>query len=298
MKRSNRLILLIGVFLAIIAFVGILMIFQSRGQTPSGPAAVPTVPAVFATQDVPLGTPLTAEMLEVRQVDPTIRDATAFPDPSLIVGNVARTNIAAGKQLTASDFATGNAPTVELNPPAGQVAMAVQVNQLSGVGALVRTGDYVDIVAGFPMTLVTLDPETGAPVPSELSADAAHSTKVLLQGMQVLGTLLPPPPAPAEGEEGAAPGEPAVDPGQQQIVILSVTPQQAEVIKLAQLTTDQDPRAGVSLVLRSPQDFRDPTTNEPVVPPTVETTGITLQTLVDEYGVLVPEIVTPELPTD
>ena len=283
LKRSNRLILLIGIFLAVIAFVGILMIFQSRGQT-TGPAAAPTVPVVFAKQAIPLGTPLTAEMLEVRQIDPTLRAQTGFADPSLIVGNVVRKNIAVGKQLTTDDFGSANAPTVELDPPAGQVAMAVRVNQLSGVGTLIRTGDYVDVVAGFD--LAPVDRETAVNVREEVRDWWQHSTKVLLQGMQVLGTDIEQAPAPVEGE-GA--GEGAVTPPTEQIVILSVTPQQAEVIKLAQRTTDVDPRIGITLVLRSPQDFRGED-GQPTVPPSVETTGITLQGLIEDYGVLVPDI--------
>ena len=74
--------------------------------------------------------------------------------------------------------------------------------------------------------------------------------------------------------------------GQQEIVILAVNAQQAEVIKFAQLD------GSISLILRSVDDFLDPVTGESipvVVPPT--TTGIILKTLVETYGVLPPELV-------
>ncbi len=118
--------------------------------------------------------------------------------------------------------------------------------------------------------------------------------------MQVLGTLLPPAEQAAE-EEAAAEGEEAEGTtteltGQSQIVILAVTTQQSEVIKFAQLD------GSISLVLRSPDDFIDPVTDQPIAAlPPIETTGVILKTLVDTYGVLPPELVEtvlPEQPTN
>ena len=98
------------------------------------------------------------------------------------------------------------------------------------------------------------------------------------------------PPAPA-AEEGEAQGDPGTAlTGQQEIVILSVDAQQAEVIKFAQLD------GSISMVLRSPADFVDPDTRDPIVPPPAETTGITLRVIVDEYDVLVPQLVEAILP--
>jgi Flp pilus assembly protein CpaB len=62
------------------------------------------------------------------------------------------------------------------------------------------------------------------------------------------------------------------------IAVLAVSPQQAEVIRFAQLD------GNVSLALRSPADFSSGA---------VTTSGVTLQQLVDNYGVLPPAPVTP-----
>jgi Flp pilus assembly protein CpaB len=124
------------------------------------------------------------------------------------------------------------------------------------------------------------------------------TVKLILQGMQVLGTLLPPvapPPAAAEGEPVASAAPGTVLNEQQEIVILAVTAQQAEVIRYAQQMAN--PLLTLSLVLRSPDDFIDPETGEPVPPVLAETTGITLQELINTYGVLPPTIQTPVLPT-
>jgi Flp pilus assembly protein CpaB len=256
------------------------------------------LPTVFAARDITFGTVITQEMVdagafETRVMKVEERSGTAFNSDSLLIGKTARQDIGPGKQLTADDFSVpggGSSLTRDdIDIPPGQVAMAVQVDQVSGVGTVIRAGDYVDLLIGlqggsFPV--VTASPESGEfTVVSGLNAT---STKLLLQGMQVLGTLLPPPVTaegapPAEGEQSTGLT------GQQEIVILSVTPQQAEVIKFAQLD------ASISLVLRAPEDFRD-ANGDPIVPTLAGTTGITLRVLVDEYDVLIPQLVETVLP--
>lgn len=62
------------------------------------------------------------------------------------------------------------------------------------------------------------------------------------------------------------------------VIILAVTPQQAEIVRFAQLD------GNISLVLRAPADSGAADTT---------TSGITLKWLVDHYGVLPPSAVTP-----
>ncbi len=78
----------------------------------------------------------------------------------------------------------------------------------------------------------------------------------------------------------------------QEVVILGVTPQQAEVLRFAQQQGFSNQQSAgivynITLVLRSPKD-KDA--------PPVETTGITLKTLVEDYGLLPPDIVEFALP--
>jgi Flp pilus assembly protein CpaB len=289
LKRSNRLILLIGVFLAIVAFVGIVVVFQGdRGG--GGGAQTPTeLPTVFASRGIALGTPITKDMLTSKNLPVNQRDLTAFPDPTLLYGKIARQDIAAGKQLTALDFDSGSgAGLLTVNTPPGMVTIAVQVDQVSGVGTVIRQGDYVDLLVGFQgdkFPVVTLSKsDDSITVVSGLNAT---SVKLLLQGMQVVGTLLPPREVATDGQTPTEPGTTLT--GQAEIVILAVTAQQAEVIKYSQMD------GSISLVLRAPQDFRDENGN--VVPGTVVgTTGMTLRTLVDEYDVLIPQLVEAVLP--
>jgi hypothetical protein len=57
-----------------------------------------------------------------------------------------------------------------------------------------------------------------------------------------------------------------------------------------------DPLVTVALILRSPDDFLDPVTHQPLTPVLDETTGVVLKTLIDQYGVLPPTIVQPVIP--
>ncbi|MEO5965656.1 MAG: Flp pilus assembly protein CpaB [Candidatus Limnocylindrales bacterium] len=294
MKRSNRLVLLIGIFLAIVAFV--LVLFSLGGQS-NQPTVVPTtVNVVIAAKDLPLGSKITADALGTKTIPIAERPADSYTDVSFVIGQTARQPVTTGQLLT-SVILSGGGQVTTLDCPAGLVCIAVQVDQVSGVGTLTKPGDHVDMLVAltaekFPV--VTLNPtDQSVTVVSGLNST---SVKLLLQGMQVVGTLLPPPPADTGNNAQASPGSNGDQTslnGQQQIVILAVTAQQSEVIKYAQVD------GSISLVLRSADDFRDPLTGEPLPPETivpVTTTGITLKSLVDDYGVLVPELVEAILP--
>ncbi len=298
MKRSNRLVLLVGVFLAIVAFVGILLL-QGPGNGPPEPVAPTELPTVVAIQDIPLGTAIRAEQIEVRQIAITGRDTDAFGDTSQVLGKIVRQPVVIGGAITARTLSGGQQGQVlDIECPATMRCISVQVDQVTGVGTVIKTGDYVDLIMAlqadkFPV--ITADEETNTfTVVAGLNST---SVKLVLQGMQVLGTLLPPqdPAAqPAPAASGAPPAQPGTTlSGQQEIVILAVDAQQAEIIKFAQLDSPL-----FSLVLRSPQDFIDPETNLPYEngPIPDATTGVILKTLVDNYGVLPPELIEAILP--
>ena len=254
------------------------------------------MPTVIAKADIPLGTKILAEQLEVQQKDVNSRSADAFGDPAQVVGQIARANVVTGAEITARTLGTGvNGTVLNLDVPAGLRAIAVQVDQVTGVGTVIKTGDYVDMVIGlqasaFPVISVNPSDQSFTVVAGLNST----SVKVLIQGMQVLGTLLPPveatsgQPAPSGPPTGG--GSTALN-GQQEIVILAVDPQQAELIKFSQMDSS------ISLILRSPDDFVDATSHLPITPVPDETTGVILKTLVDTYGVLPPELVETVLPT-
>jgi pilus assembly protein CpaB len=312
LKRSNRLVLLVGVFLAVIAFVGVILLSQG-GSQPGGPDATPTeATVVTAAVDIPLGTVMEAEMLTTAIVPIDGVNAGAFTDPSQAIGQVARQEVLAGQQITTTITQGGTPGTLtDVDTPAGYRAMSVMVDQVSGVGTLIKAGDWVDMVIRMNIVPVEVDEDTGEA--TRVEAIDGDTSKLLLQGMQVLGTLLPPPPATTEG---ATPAPGTALNNRQQLVIIALTPEQVEVVKWAQ----NDAKVSMSLVLRSPDDFVDaegnrlipespcltirpaasptptgspePAASETPIPPfpCEVTPGVVLNTLVLQYGVLAVQV--------
>jgi Flp pilus assembly protein CpaB len=294
LKRSNRLVLLIGVFLAIVAFVGIVIVLGGNGGQNQPAASAAPIKTVVATQDIPLGVRLTAAMLTTKTFTAGERRPGAFQDPSQILGQTVRRNIVKDAQLSSADFLED---INQLVVPEGKRAISVQVNQVNGVGTLIKTGDYVDLVLGltggdkFPV--VTINPADESI--TVVAGINSTSVKLLIEGMQVIGTVRPPTTATRttnaapSGSAANAPTTTLSDDGQE-LVILAVTAQQAELIKYAQIDGD------ISLLLRNSRDFVDEN-GEPVVSLPAGTTGVVLKTLVDGgYGVLRPELVEAIIP--
>jgi pilus assembly protein CpaB len=301
--------MLVGVFLAVIAFVGVLVL--SQGGNGTDPDAPPTTKVVvIAKEDIPLGTVMQQEMLDVKTVEIAGAETGAYADVSQVIGQVARQEVLTGAQITTTTTSGGLTGTiVNLNVEPGYRAMSVLVDQVSGVGTLIKTGDYVDMVIRMDIKPTVIN-EAGTEV-TTLEVDG-DTTKLILQGMQVLGVLLPPVAAPADGEAGATPQPGTALQERQELVILGLTPEQVEVVKWVQ----NEEQVSVSLVLRSPEDFVDAEGNrlipespcvtvrpsptptpltspepgaspEPVTPfPCEITPGIVLSELIDRYGVI------------
>jgi len=285
LRRSSRIVLLIGILLAAIAFVGIVILARPATPTPA-PVAVPTTtPTVYATVDIALGTRVTKEMVRQEETKNAERSASAFQSTTLVIGKIVRRSIVKDTQLTAADFTSAGQIIDTVETPGGLRAIAVQVDQVSGVGTIIKAGDFVDVIVaitGEKFPVFTIDRNGNVTVTDAGDFLNNTSVKTLVQGIQVLGTLLPPPAVDANGKPVG--GGSTTLSGQQELVILAVTAQQAEIIKFAQLD------GSISLVLRSPLDFVD-ANGERVSPSVVPTTGIVLKTLVDQHGVLVPQIV-------
>ena len=283
MKRSNRIVLVLGIVLAAAAFAATIVVLGQRQPPPSTePTALPTV---YARTNIPLGTTITADMVEARPLDISVRPADAIGDVGLVIGKVVRTDVAQGQQITQAVFsgAIGGGTDVARLLEPGLRAIAIEVDQTSGVGTLISVGDRVDAVVGFTgvekFPLILPNPEgvlVAAPPYNPTT------TKLLLQNMQVIGTLLPPAAAAT-----ATSGVPFT--GDQQLVILAVTAQQAEVIKFAQID------GLITLVLRSPRDFQD-ASGVAIAPLQDVTTGIVLRTLIEDYGVLPPSLIQTTVP--
>jgi pilus assembly protein CpaB len=236
---------------------------------------------VVAAQDIPLGTVVTEEMVTSRTLGVNVREPGVFGDISQAIGKTTRTALVAGAQVHAGDFQNRAIP---ISVPTGERAFTIQVNELTGVGNLVDVGDNIDMLISlrgdaFPVVQVLDDGSV-----TVVSGINPLSVKLplLLQDVQIIGVIESPVPPPAQGAEGqpVASSVPTIS-GLSKLLILSVTPAQAEVLLYARTAGTLD------VILRSPGDAGQ----------TVETTGVILKTLVELYGVLPPEIVQVPIPT-
>jgi pilus assembly protein CpaB len=276
--------LLLGIFLAALTFVVVLFLGNTGGGR--GPLATPSapptqLPTVVAAQDIPLGTVVTEEMVTSRTLGVNVREPGVFGDISQAIGKTTRTALVAGAQVHAGDFQNRAIP---ISVPTGERAFTIQVNELTGVGNLVDVGDNIDMLISlrgdaFPVVQVLDDGSV-----TVVSGINPLSVKLplLLQDVQIIGVIESPVPPPAQGAEGqpVASSVPTIS-GLSKLLILSVTPAQAEVLLYARTAGTLD------VILRSPGDAGQ----------TVETTGVILKTLVELYGVLPPEIVQVPIPT-
>jgi pilus assembly protein CpaB len=286
------LILLIGVFLAIVAFIGIVLLLSQPPQDGNGGGpAVTKVTVVVADVNIPIGTIVTDDMISEKEVNTVDAPATRITLEGIAIGSVARKNIFTNEILLQEDFTTGGR-VADISVPPGKRAFGLQVDQITGVGTLIKPGDYVDVVIGltsssFPVVTVNPDDQSITVV----AGLNGTSVKLLLQNLQVIATLLPPAPAPAQGAPAATPGTALT--GQQELVIVAATAEQIEVLKFIQMD------ANVSLVLRSIKDYqeRDPVTGEVIIPVDEITTGVILKTLIDTYGVITPQLIEFIVPT-
>jgi Flp pilus assembly protein CpaB len=304
-RRSNRLIILLGVFLAV---AGGLMtaVVLTTGSGDGGKSAVasptptpePLTTVVVAKQDINLGDRITADMVGTESL--TVSQAAAlggdtFTSVNEVIGKVAGGIITTGQVLLGSrDFLKAgtmvDGQDIAGAIATGMVAVSMQVDQINGVGTLVVPGDRVDIILSVYTEQISLTTTDKAGTAITLTGGSAVTTKMLIQNRKILGTLLPP----VENTGGGAVTNPSQGPAatptqavvqnnsRQMIVILEVTPADAEVIRWAQRAEKQDPQnyIDLSLALRSTKDSDLPETS---------TTGITFKMLVDKYGVLPPD---------
>lgn len=287
MKRSNRLVILVGVLLAVLAFVGIVVLL---GQPKTETAKKQTLDVLVAKQDIAIGDAVTPDLVEVKAVAPEAVSGTRIADPSQLTGSPALFPINAGSQVSkeAVGLGTTGSICITCQLEAGEKAIAFQVERVTGLDFLIQAGDHVDIVFSnaIPVVQETID-STGAnprfePIPG---LENVFSVKTLLQDKRVLyvsATKIKPIAAPAATPVPGSTAK-AETPIETVVIIFAGTDSDAEVIKFAQ--NDQSVLGPLTAVLRA--------TDDTVVE---DTTGITLRILIERFGIPIPDLIQVGLP--
>ena len=156
MKRSNRLVIFVGVLLAILAFVGIVILLNQ--PTTTGPTGgQPTkVTVLVANQDIKIGDPVTPDKVTEQQVDPNGVSGTALGSKSAVRGEPALVAVPKGSQVSAEVIGRGNnqIPPISAQLKPGEKAIAFQVDRVTGLDFLIQAGDHVDIVLSEKITVL------------------------------------------------------------------------------------------------------------------------------------------------
>jgi pilus assembly protein CpaB len=177
---------------------------------------------VIAAKTIPAHTRITADMLAVVTLPAESIHAAAFRKISDAAGGITQSEIIQGEQLLAGRVVTDKLRgTLSYRIPDNMRAIAIPVNEVTGVGGYIAAGDKIDV-------LVTYRDD-------EINKDTI--TYTVLQNMTVLAV--------GESPEEKDSAESLLV----STVTLSVTPAQAEVLAFAFLT------GSFHLALRAPTDF-------------------------------------------
>ena len=314
MKRSNRLLILLGLLIAIGGGALAVAIAGSGGGGGGGsnpaasatPTPGPQVQVVVASTGISAGTIIDKTM--VKTTSKSISDLTGlggntFSSVNDVIGRVAGTNIVKDQILvTGADLLTpGSAIDGKSLSGAidkGFVGISMELDQTNGVGTLIVPGDRVDMILTTYVTQLSISAKDS--LGTQISTGgAALTSKLVLQNCKIISTLLPPTTTSGTVPATAAPGSSAAVAAypssatvqfndRHMIAIVEVTPEQAELIRWDQRTEQASTQMYIDMafVLRSSQDdATDPMSSNPFT----QIPGITLSEIISKYGVIAPD---------
>ena len=196
--------------------------YQITMRGGESPAETPTTEVVTASKDLEIGARITAGDLRVEPWPANLLPEGSFLEPEQVIDRTPLSTILAGepileRRLAAPGSGVGLAPKV----PEGMRALSVRVDDVIGVAGFVLPEARIDLLI------------TGLP-PS--SPEAGQMTKTILGNIRVLSA----------GEHLAP--DASGRPQKAAVVTLLLTPQQAELVTLAQT------HGRIQLVLRNAKD--------------------------------------------
>lgn len=237
---ANRLTLMAGLGLGGVAAILIALVLSGNGG--GGEKIVPaTRVAVVAAQDIPAQTRLTPEMLKVQTFEIDKVNPDAFTTVAQLNNRVTASAISSGATILPSQVSTtaGQGLTFTVNP--GLRAVSIGVKEVVTAGGNIAPGNRVDIVGVFDVkagvdVAQVIASLTGEPAPfgPTFPNRDVSVTFTLLQNVRVLAVAqnLPNQTAPSTGQ-GSGPAATEESNPRAATVTLEVTPQQAQIMALA-----------------------------------------------------------------
>ena len=193
-RRRARLILIVGVALALVAGVGTFV--YASGAKSDQPVAVPTVAVLVAAREIPAKTTLTAADVKLQEFNLDAKPATAMTSAETALGKITVQSISVGEPILPTKFADPKLPAYVVMPanfigPDGAPvvnspnfrAMSITVPDANAVGGSVLVGDLVDLV----FTL-QFDPQTKLQRPTQFQT-TDFSAKIIIERLPILARL-------------------------------------------------------------------------------------------------------------
>ena len=193
-RRRARLILIVGVALALVAGVGTFV--YASGAKSDQPVAVPTVAVLVAAREIPAKTTLTPADVKLQEFNVDAKPPASMTTADQALGKITIQSISVGEPILPTKFADPKNPSFVVMPasfigpdgaPAANSpnyrAMSITVADASAVGGVVAVGDLVDLV----FTL-QFDPALRLQRPTPIQA-IDFSSKIILERLPILARL-------------------------------------------------------------------------------------------------------------
>ncbi|HEX8599562.1 MAG TPA: Flp pilus assembly protein CpaB [Chloroflexia bacterium] len=299
--RGGRFLLILGAGLAVMSFV-VVYILMSRSSllAPSDaasavPTPVPVANVVVVSKDVPAYTVLDDSNVALKEVEATTLTNDSVSEASVVVGKMTTAPLTTGQQVRQDQLTESGFSNILAR---GEKAFALPILPRNAFGGALTEGDHIDVLWSAALKMKYEIAPDGT---VKETADVMSTTKALLQNIKILRVINLEQPAPARQGDAEAetvstrPGDVQTsamytsEAGYQQVLILGVTDQQAEVLKFAM-------EGGIiDLTLRSSGVQKDAegkaimgADGKPVLGDheVEKTTGITINTLIEQYGVM------------
>jgi len=248
MRRGGQILIVLGLVLGLITG-GVIWFLLAQGSGGGGTPITRTTRVVIAQQSiVQFGTIPAAAVTMYEWPDDIAIPPGALTDISQASGKIARTRISIGQIIVRDMVADkkeeetrkGLGSDASLIVPKGKVAVAFPISQISGVGASLKDGDFVDLIVSYDLV-----PPTGQ---AQSGFTRRQITQLTLQDAEILRVGQWSSAATADNSAGSASD-----------VIFLVNRQDALVLKFLRETSTE-----VQLALRAAGDHEVVQT-EPVI---------------------------------
>ncbi len=144
MPNRLKIAILAAVFFGLIAAYGVYNFLRQQREAAEA-LKTETQNVVVATKDMPAGTIIAKDMVNVTPWPKVSLPARSFSNPEQVIGKVSKVRTVAGEPILESKLTgEGAGLTVLLTP--GNRAMAVRVDEIIGVSGFIAPNDRVDMI--------------------------------------------------------------------------------------------------------------------------------------------------------